>query len=822
MGTLIQPLGYELFNYQKDSVVKLMSILEKHGGAMLCDETGLGKTLTAISTVINLGCKNILVLSPVANQKSWKRDIESAKAVHSFNAHVCTHSKIADVKDIDYILVDEAHNYRNFKSAMFKNLWHTILKNKGVRVILITATPVQNDYEQLQNLLSLLPLHKDSPLTLLSRHFFSIIYRLESSIDKLRKDLSKPSIYKDSKRHETCTSKIDADQNLVVKYTEAISQLCSFIRVRNTRESIKNKYPNDVAMMGAFPKRVDASIRLSDSELFLENTLNSILQLRFYYHNPLFFSQEAPATEKNTLTGILRTFLLKRFDSSFTCLHSSIEEMMEKTNSRIAECEEYLQNKNAFMYTSNLSGITYEVDTKAYCEALKNEYKTFQSIYHLSRMASMYDDVKMDAIINTIKSAINTGGKVVVFSEYYDTLSLLSNKMKNTSIKFLDYTNSSSPKLLDTIAENFDANHDNLKKDYNVLLCTDRLAEGVNLHAADHLIHCDEKWNPSKTAQRNGRIDRIEKNALENKVKYTYSVRTTDSIEQQLQLQMTIKEKTTIADVFFSNENPLTIVPLDCFKYLENQCVDDRNNKMRWHNVSLYDNYYYFKVGNVSPEEQNTFARNTAFIYTNEGYIMYHDVAGKNQLASLVGKVPHAFLCDKTLNKQVVDTLLANKDHTTPFTGSVLKTIQLDIAYASPIMVSMVRDLYSYVTYYTTPRMDTPLINRELNRLTTPNHPKLKLVWDAIPLSLYTRGLDYKSQSVIYDYRKNGVAPEPYNHVDYDAIIEFLELVYDKSSFNASGNILLQRSLYENRFTDGHKDCPNPSVNFKVIIPMFN
>jgi hypothetical protein len=127
-------------------------------------------------------------------------------------------------------------------------------------------------------------------------------------------------------------------------------------------------------------------------------------------------------------------------------------------------------------------------------------------IAELMQMAGgINDDVKVNALFDILE---NTQGKKVVFTEYIDTLNALIDEAKKRGLKYISYQSSDKENVLDVINDEFDANN-HVSDKYDVLFCTDVLAEGVNLHYAKSLIHFDSKWNPSKITQREGRINRI-------------------------------------------------------------------------------------------------------------------------------------------------------------------------------------------------------------------------------------------------------------------------------------------------------------------------
>ena len=142
--------GYTPYNFQNKTIIDAMAAVRKYGGCCIFDETGLGKTITGAHIALNLGGDRILIVSPKANQSAWRRILP--------NAVVCTKQKIT-VEPFDTVIVDEAHNFNNTKNKSFRALLDVVYFQGDTfpKVILLTATPINNNSEEVFSTLKLIP-----------------------------------------------------------------------------------------------------------------------------------------------------------------------------------------------------------------------------------------------------------------------------------------------------------------------------------------------------------------------------------------------------------------------------------------------------------------------------------------------------------------------------------------------------------------------------------------------------------------------------------------------------------------------------------------
>ncbi len=578
------PKTYKKLSYQIDAVNQGFQMLMEHNGFFLSDVVGLGKTVIAAMIakrfLISNGSLNtkILVVFPPALEKNWKTTFR----LFGIDRHTkfITNGrleKIAEGNDLNYwtkeeydlVLVDEAHKYRNHTSRAF-GLLQRICKapraNEGLvpgtkkKVILISATPLNNRPQDLYYQLLLFQDARRSTLSVTNlQNFFGPIIREFKEI--MRQD--KPDIKRIKELYSSIREKV-------------ISQ----ITVRRTRRDLRNypKYIDDIKDQGIvfpeiaapLPKMYQFDAKLS--KLFYHTVfyLTDSDKIQYYRYQAIKYLKEDlreqfyPQADlvSQSLAGIMKTFMIKRLESSFSAFKSSLKnfatatermiemfekgkvlvapdlnvnELMEKGAS-VEELEEMILELSIEKPQNNV--FSAEDFENGFIEGLKKDYKLLQEL--IKEWSKIEQDPKLDAFFATLKNKllnkeINPTGKLVVFTESMDTANYLTEKTEAfLDTKILNVSSDNRSKLFDIIQENFDANYTgDRKNDYNIIITTDVLAEGVNLHRANVIVNYDTPWNATRLMQRIGRVNRI---GSEAGVIYNYNFYPSQQGDEEIKL----------------------------------------------------------------------------------------------------------------------------------------------------------------------------------------------------------------------------------------------------------------------------------------------
>ncbi len=554
------PNGVKELKYQTDAVIQGFQILMRHNGLFLADVVGLGKTMVATMIAkrfieANGRNTNILVVFPPALRENWEKTF---KLFGIYNkAQFITNgilTKVLDGKDrykskeeFDLIIVDEAHGFRNGGSGKYDELQKIckadcvnkgLLKSQRKKVMLLSATPLNNRPEDLLNLLLLF---QDSQSCTIDgipnlKSFFSEHIK---SYNQLMKE----------REHRDVT--VDVDKIYEIIRERVIDK----VTVRRTRHNIENdpEYKKDLEAQGiVFPKpqppiSLEYQMDTDTSKRFFD-TLNVLSDDKFdphlyyaRYRAVEFLKPEFRAKYRNavhvgqTLASIYRVHMVKRLESSFTAFKQSLATLLRITNDMLKMFEEDkviiapdLNVKDLQAKGIELDEIIEKVLSRGYMESdflykaedfdpefiemLQHDKLVLEGLNEDWEKEN--DDQKFDLFKNKLENEFfdkrNISHKLVVFSESVDTINYLKNELEKLGRKdVLTITSANRDKKATVIKENFDANSEIKKDQYNIILTSDVLAEGVNLHRSHIIVNYDSPWNASRLMQRIGRVNRI-------------------------------------------------------------------------------------------------------------------------------------------------------------------------------------------------------------------------------------------------------------------------------------------------------------------------
>lgn len=554
------PKSYKKLSYQVDAVNQGFKMLMDHNGFFLADVVGLGKTIIATMIakrfLIANGSLNtkILVVYPPALEKNWK----STFRLFGIDRHTkfITNGRLEKIvngedmnywakEDYDLILVDEAHKYRNHTSQAFGLLQRIckaprngegLVSGKNKKVILISATPLNNRPQDLYYQLLLFQDARRSTLLVTNlQSFFGPIIRAYK--DVMREE--EPNLEKIREVYNTIREKV-------------ISQ----ITVRRTRRDLANypKYLDDLKEQGIiFPeiaplKTLGYSLNTKLSKLFYHTIfyLTDDDKINYYRYQAIRFLREdlqeayydQAVLISKSLAGIMKTLMVKRLESSFHAFKITLNNLLVSTQRMIKmfENDKILIAPNLNINELIEKGFSIEDIESLIIELSIDKPKNnifkaedFEEDFLLGlrkdemllkelsiEWSKVEEDPKIDELFKALEEELlnkdrNPTAQLILFTESNDTANYLAEKLeKHIGKGVLKVSSTNRNKIFETIQENFDANYIGKKKDdYQILITTDVLAEGVNLHRANVLLNYDTPWNATRLMQRIGRINRI-------------------------------------------------------------------------------------------------------------------------------------------------------------------------------------------------------------------------------------------------------------------------------------------------------------------------
>ena len=547
------PEGYDKFEYQMDAVIEGYQKLIRYDGFFLADVVGLGKTVIATMIakkfLIENGRDNtkILVVYPPAVEQNWKTTFKDF-GIDKYTQFVSNGSlsKILDddnynywnADEYDLVLVDEAHKFRNHTTGAFQQL-QEICKMPRVetgyipgykkKVMLISATPMNNTPADIyyQILMFQDPRHCTIDGVPNLTAFFS------------------PLVVEFRKFRKQENFDIKQFKRLAERVRDRVIKPLTVRRTRTDIESIQ-RYNKDVNGFPTVEKPIKKEYELNDhlANLFeramhvLDQELSYARYQAIAYLNPeasngLYDNAELIS---RSLAGIRKNGLVKRLESSFYAFKISVDNFRQANENMINmwendkifiapdmdinllyaqgytddEIEEKLNQKAE---TNPKNAVFCRDDFRPeYIEMLRQDQKLLDDMWLDWEFIDDDDDSKFAKFEDLMKHELfkkerNPEGKIVVFSESVDTIEYLSRRINRPDVMVISSKNRGQE--FKTIRENFDANWKTKKNDYNIILTSDVLAEGINLHRSNIIINYDTPWNATRLMQRIGRVNRI-------------------------------------------------------------------------------------------------------------------------------------------------------------------------------------------------------------------------------------------------------------------------------------------------------------------------
>lgn len=621
------PKGYKKLSYQIDAVNDGYSKMMKHNGFFLSDVVGLGKTIVSaliakkffFANGFPMHRSHTLIIVPPALKEGWERTMTEFKLD---NYKIITNGSLHKLKNpslYDLVIVDEAHKFRSDTASMYNEL-QKLCKTKTLhadgslhdkKVILVSATPLNNKPEDIANLVYLFQDSKDSTLEEgnLQRFF-------REQIDKYKKTKKLKNIELISKEVKAIYEKIR------VKVVEPLT-------VRRTRTDLMENeaYRKDLEKQNVHFPDVKAPHKIyyqldAELEALYDKTIRYLNgkghdTLKYYRYQAIKYLL-SPKKDKYKkadlisiqLAGIMKTLLVKRIDSSFYAFKQSLKRYYQankvmldmfgkgviyiapnlKVNELLDEGreDELIQQIEEAQYTDpTIEVCTPEDFETIFIDGLKQDGQVLKGL--VEAWDKVTYDPKLDIFINEymkgklFDKSINQEGKLVIFSESKETTKYLSDALKaNGFNRVLTVQSDNRNDKMSALEANFDANYKGEKKnDYNIVISTEVLAEGVNLHRANIIVNYDTPWNSTRLMQRIGRVNRIGSTAKEIHI---FNFFPTAKVNNDIELEKKAKMKLFAfhaalgedSQIYSTDESP------ESFGLFDKNVDEERDEKLRY------------------------------------------------------------------------------------------------------------------------------------------------------------------------------------------------------------------------------------------------
>ncbi|RPF55265.1 helicase-related protein [Aquisalibacillus elongatus] len=587
----------KLEQYQKDGYNSLMEITNKYGGAFLCDGVGLGKTFVGLMLLERLLMKEnkrVLLLVPASARKPvWEAKIKQFLP-HILDGfipfRIINHSDLSlprnqemlqqMAKQADCIIIDEAHHFRNRHSKRYRKLFDLVGMGQNKKLFMLTATPINNSFLDLQHMIELFTqrkdnFFKDAPLGIhsLMGHFRKMENSLNQLILKRHENTNTYNDINDFNEEKDDIFKHDKLVNeLVVQRSRAYAKKSSK-QYGGTEVLFPERMPPIVAnysLQKSYGKLIDLFINSFDRYNEKTNKHEPIFALPIYspYDPPYYLGDpnEIEPMKKGRqaqIVQLIRMLLLKRFESSpaafeetcirlFRRLYKFVLEYSSETKKRTVKKFEQRRN-NVLSYILNSKEEEFETeiefeddefpdylwDTEENMSLNEFDFDIMvdDSLSDLELLASFLEELmkftaNQDDKLTTLKKILTTdklldNKKVLIFTEFRSTAKYLYEELNKIGINNIVQLDGNSKVDREEVITSFapfynDSTPQEQNKEIQVLISTDVLAEGLNLQDASRLINYDLHWNPVRLMQRIGRIDRRMDPEIEKELIDTY------------------------------------------------------------------------------------------------------------------------------------------------------------------------------------------------------------------------------------------------------------------------------------------------------------
>lgn len=520
------PEGFLDLEYQTEAVKDAKAKLEEYGGVFISDVVGLGKTYISAMLASQLDGRNLVIAPPALlykdNPGSWQN------VFYDFGVRATKFESMGKLDDLiekgtdkyKNVFIDEAHRFRTEMNITYEKLAQIC---RGKRVILVTATPLNNSPGDILSQIKLFQKSKKSTIPNLPN-----LEQFFNSLNKKLEDLDRQQDY--DEYMETVRKNSREIREKVLKY----------IMVRRTRAEITRYFSRDLKEKKLkFPEVADPEpilyqLNANEDKVFNRTIELATKQFQYARYTPMLYyqgkiTQPEDLAQKN-MRKFMKILLVKRLESSFYAFRKTLDRFIKSYEEFLGEFDDgnvYVSKK----YTNKLFEFLEDDDDEAIQQlidedkAKKYGASDFKPDFRkdldndldvLKEIAKLWQTVTRDPKLLTFVAKLKADStlkenKLVIFSESKETVDYLEgNISKLFPGKVLCFSGSSGAPTRDSVIANFDPRTKHPANDYRILISTEVLSEGVNLHRSNVVINYDIPWNPARMMQRVGRINRVD------------------------------------------------------------------------------------------------------------------------------------------------------------------------------------------------------------------------------------------------------------------------------------------------------------------------
>lgn len=547
------PPDFMRLQYQLDAVAQAKKKLEAYNGVFISDVVGLGKTYICalLAKSFNKSSRKLFVCPPVLKDY-WESVLDDFGVVRYTVESLgkLDHIIEKDADKYDYVFVDEAHRFRNSDTDSFSKL-HEICRGK--KVILISATPINNYTSDIENQIYLFQAKQSGTI--------NGIKNIEGFFRGLNGKLAKKT--KGSPEY-----KAQLRENSEIIRDRLIRE----VMIRRTRGEVQRYYANDLKAQGlTFPKAGSPEKIIyefdEETDRVFNETIAVIKDFLYSRYTPLLYLKDKKKyaqllIAQRNMGGFMKGILVKRLESSFYAFSMTLGRFIESYEKFIGMYNSgkvYISKKvNVYDLLddgsdAHLRQLEYHIEQQDVWAFDSKEFEPRfirdlrNDLTKLEYLRDMWAEVSGDPKLEEFRKQLLTnpaikGKKAIAFTESTETAQYLYENLKDIFGKrIVCFSGQSSDALKADIEDSFNPKNKSKDNDkYDFLITTDVLAEGINLHRANVLVNYDLPWNPTRIMQRVGRINRV---GTEHERIYVFNFFPTAQSAKQMPLEDRILEK---------------------------------------------------------------------------------------------------------------------------------------------------------------------------------------------------------------------------------------------------------------------------------------
>jgi superfamily II DNA/RNA helicase len=552
------PKDFKRLRYQEEAVFGARKVLQEYAGLFLSDVVGLGKTYMAALLAQQLDGRSLVIAPPHLldkdNRGSWPNVFGDFRVPQTDFESI---GKLADLLQRDVskytnVFIDESHRFRTETNQTYEMLAQIC---RGKRVILVSATPMNNTPRDILSQVKLFQNGKSSTIPNV-RNLEAFFSRLEKNLHGLDRQRDREQYFKTVQANAKGTRE----------------QILKHLMIRRTRHEIMRYYGDDLKRQGfkfpdvADPQPLFYKFNKAENAVFDETVQLLTQHFKYSRYQPLIpeyyegkREQQEVQSQRN-LARFMKILLIKRLESSFHAFRLTLDRFIRSYERVIEEFRKghvYISKKHINKIFDLLEADDQEaidqlleadkaerLDAKdfrgAFISALESDLTILRRVYDLWKQITR--DPKWELFRDTLRTEPKLKkGKVIIFTESKETAEYLAKRIgEEVERAVLLFTGHSDDAVRNDVIANFDARAFAPKDDYRLLVATEVLSEGINLHRSNIVINYDIPWNPTRLIQRVGRVNRVD-TALD--VIYTYNFFPTEESNDLIKLREAAEAK---------------------------------------------------------------------------------------------------------------------------------------------------------------------------------------------------------------------------------------------------------------------------------------